>query len=81
MTMWAAYLAARRAAEETWTEGDPSPILVAVAKVTGIQLLSLAAEVEGFHGFEPIDDGYEATAWFCAWGTMGRPDWAAAGGG
>jgi hypothetical protein len=78
--MWAAYLTAKREAEETWTEGDPSPVLAAVALVTGIHLTSLTAEVEGFHGFQPIDDGYEAMVWFTAWGTMGRPDWAVTGG-
>lgn len=88
MNMWEFYERELGAAEKAWTEaelpggpgGGAPPVVAAVAKVTGLSPEELWNEVEGNHGWEPHDTGYEYAVWFTAWGMKGYPDWQAAPG-
>jgi hypothetical protein len=61
-----AYEAAKARAEADWQDGQPFPVVVAVAEVCGLGVRDLDMHVEGLHGWEPHDSGYEDAVWVAA---------------
>lgn len=52
--------------EKPWGPGGFPPVIAAVAAVLGIDRDKLHSHVEGIHGWEPHDEGYEAAVWAAA---------------
>lgn len=66
----AAFAAELARAEIAWTEAElygaatlPPPVVAAVAAVFGLRPEALWDHVEGGHGWEPHDEGYEDAVW------------------
>ena len=68
-----AYTAALPGAEAAWTEAElygaanlPPPVITAVASALGLNAETLWGHVEGTHGWEPHNEGYEDAVWAAA---------------
>lgn len=79
-----AYAAALPVAEAAWTEAElydartlPPPVVSAVASALGMDPDALWDHVEGVHGWEPHDEGYEDAVWAAAAGCELADDCAA----
>ena len=60
------YIMALKGAELRWQDGDRPPQVTAVAEVLGLDPDKLWEHVEGIHGWEPHDEGYEDAVWAAA---------------
>lgn len=57
--MTAGIEALRARYERSWRDGDPFPVVSAVAELRGIDPADLDWHAEAVHGWEPHDEGYD----------------------